>query len=425
MDSRRNLLAASMTGGGIDINNYLTIEALEDGLTASLSTNACEYCIDGDGNWLSLAAGATTQSVNAGHTLSFRGNLTPGAYDGIGTFTISKRCNLEGNCMSMLFGDNAADNLSLSGKDSAFYMLFENCTKIVSVSENFLPATTLASYCYDTMFYGCTGLTTAPELPATTLANGCYVLMFFGCTSLTTAPALPATTLTQYCYSTMFSGCTSLTTAPELPATTLADYCCQNMFSGCTGLTSAHELPATTLARWCYHGMFNNCTSLTTAPELPATTLASNCYSHLFYGCTSLTTAPELPATTLAGECYRNMFRDCKKLNYIKMLATNIGLHSLLEWVIGVSSTGTFVKHPNMTILPTGNSGIPSGWTVVNDGEESGNLITFTINSMSDIIQGEYQAEQGMTWSEWCASEYNVDNFYIEDGTNAVILTIK
>lgn len=34
---------------GIDINNYLTIEALEDGLTASLSTNACQYCIDGSG----------------------------------------------------------------------------------------------------------------------------------------------------------------------------------------------------------------------------------------------------------------------------------------------------------------------------------------------------------------------------------------
>ena len=28
--------------GSIIISNYLTIEALEDGLTASLSTNACE-----------------------------------------------------------------------------------------------------------------------------------------------------------------------------------------------------------------------------------------------------------------------------------------------------------------------------------------------------------------------------------------------
>lgn len=39
-----------MKGGSTDSNNYLVIEALEDGLTASLSTRACEYCVDGDGN---------------------------------------------------------------------------------------------------------------------------------------------------------------------------------------------------------------------------------------------------------------------------------------------------------------------------------------------------------------------------------------
>lgn len=128
---------------GIDINNYLTIEALENGLTASLSMNACEYCIDGSGNWRSLAAGTATQSINAGHTLSFRGELTQ-TTSSIGTFTISKKCNLKGNCMSMLFGDNAADNYSLDGKNHAFYQLFYNCTKIVNVSSNFLPATTLS-----------------------------------------------------------------------------------------------------------------------------------------------------------------------------------------------------------------------------------------------------------------------------------------
>ena len=29
-----------------------------------------------------------------------------------------------------------------------------------------------------------------------------------------------------------------------------------------------------------------------------------------------------------------------------------------------MTDTGTFVKHPNMTSLPTGSSGIPNGWTV-------------------------------------------------------------
>ena len=318
MERRRLQLANSHSGGGgepIDINNYLTIEALEDGLTAKLSTNACEYCVDGDGNWKSLAAGTDTESINRGHTLSFRGELTPSTNIGIGTFTISNRCNLNGNCMSMLFGDNAANNYSLSGKNYAFLELFYECTNIVNVSSNFLPATTLASYCYYNMFNWCTSLTTAPELPATTLAT--------------------------YCYSQMFRNCTSLTTAPELPATTLTERC--------------------------YHHMFNGCTSLTTAPELPATTLTESCYHYMFRDCTSLTTAPELPATTLTKSCYYYMFYGCKKLNYIKMLATDISASSCLSnWVYGVASSGTFVKNSAMTSLPRGTSGIPTGWRVRN-----------------------------------------------------------
>ena len=60
------------------------------------------------------------------------------------------------------------------------------------------------------MFYGCTGLTQAPELPATVLAYRCYYGMFYECTGLTQAPELPATVLADSCYSNMFSDCTAL-----------------------------------------------------------------------------------------------------------------------------------------------------------------------------------------------------------------------
>ena len=145
----------------------------------------------------------------------------------------------------------------------------------------------MEAYCYYNMFYGCTSLTSAPELPATTLAYGCYGYMFYGCTSLTSAPELPATTLASNCYEGMFWGCTSLTRAPELPATTLADYCYNHMFSVCTSLMSAPTLPATTLSSLCYGYMFCDCTSLTSAPELPATTLAYGCYGYMFARCNS------------------------------------------------------------------------------------------------------------------------------------------
>jgi hypothetical protein len=86
----------------------------------------------------------------------------------------------------------------------------------------------------------------------------------------------------------------------------------------------------------------------------------------MFRDCTSLTTAPELPATTLAQSCYRYIFYGCSNLNYIKCLATNISASSCTKnWVDGVASNGTFIKHPNMSNWTTGINGIPSGWTVI------------------------------------------------------------
>ena len=323
----------------IDISNYLTIIALEDGLTATLSGSTVEYCVDGDGNWKSLSSNTASESINKGHMLSFRGNLTPNSSTGIGRFTISKSCDLTGNCNSLLFGDNAVNNNSLSGKSYAFYYLFNNCSTIKNVSSNFLPATTLA--------------------------QGCYFYMFNGCTSLSTAPQLTATTLITYCYYMMFCGCKLLTTAPDLPVTTLAQSCCKSMFKFCTSLTTAPALPCTTLANHCYDSMFYDCTSLITAPQLPATTLADYCYYSMFYGCKDLTTAPELPATTLVSNCYYRMFCGCSKLNYIKAMFTTKPSNSYtMYWVSGVASSGTFVKNKNATWSVTGESGIPSGWTV-------------------------------------------------------------
>ena len=115
--------------------------------------------------------------------------------------------------------------------------MFINCSSLINVP-SILPAMTLAGECYNSMFEGCSSLTTAPSLPATTLAGACYTNMFRDCTSLTQAPELPATTLIEHCYRSMFDGCTSLTQAPELPATTLAPVCYYCMFDGCTSLNN-------------------------------------------------------------------------------------------------------------------------------------------------------------------------------------------
>ena len=247
---------------------------------------------------------------------------------------------------------------------SCYNNMFKGCTSLTTAPE--LPATTLSYNCYASMFRDCTSLTTAPILPATTLASGCYSSMFENCTSLTTAPTLPATTIESNCYNSMFRKCTSLTTAPELPATTIENDCYAGMFNGCTSLTTAPtELPAKTLKNYCYQYMFKGCTSLTTAPELPATTLSYNCYNSMFTGCTSLTTAPALPAKTLAESCYSHMFENCTSLNNVTVYADDISAsYCISNWLKGVASSGTF-RNLGSATYPTGTSGIPSGWTEV------------------------------------------------------------
>lgn len=90
-------------------------------------------------------------------------------------------------------------------------------------------------------------------------------------------------------------------------------------------------------------------------------TEATNC-TDMFNGCTSLTESPEVP---LNGNKY-NMFNSCKNVNYIKCLDANPNTSNYINWVSGVASTGTFVKKSGAS-WTTGNSGIPTGWTVIEE----------------------------------------------------------
>ena len=294
----------------------LTLEAIAAGtITLTNPWSTLKYKKNGS-DFVNVTAGANTITVAAGDKVAFYADgsaNTDSTYLKIGC---SADCFVYGNVMSLLSSSNFKNAVSIS-KEYAFAGLFYENTHIKKHTQKalVLPATTLASVCYGSMFYGCTGLTSAPALPATTLAARCYFGMFSGCISLTSAPALPATTLADYCYSSMFSGCTSLASAPALSATTLAASCYSSMFSGCTSLPSA--------------------------PALPATTLAESCYVGMFYGCTSLSSVTCLATDISAGDCTVN-------------------------WLHNVASSGTFKKASSMTSWTRDADGIPSGWTVTN-----------------------------------------------------------
>lgn len=326
------------------------------------------------------------------------------------------------NCTALV----TAPEMSFSeAKRNCCLRMFDNCTALVT-APSILPAMTLGNSCYMWMFTGTKSLERAPELPATvaevccyygmfdysgvkygpsalpltTLAEGCCKMMFAHNHNgrLVSAPAdLPATVAAKECYSWMFNGCSGLTAGPQIHLKTLAQECCYRMFEGCSnmvtgptdfgdtepasscfasmfyGCNSMTTAPASLydgpLASYCYSTMFYGCRSLTSFPELPSTELAERCYNNMFYQCYGMTTAPTLPAETLVKGCYYNMFWQCRSLTSVKMLATDYSAQDCLtDWLSGANTTGTtgtITLKAGVTPPPTGDSGIPTRFTVV------------------------------------------------------------
>lgn len=202
--------------------DYLTFRALEDG-TFKFSSNSINYSLDSGVTWTELASDTDTPTVNSGDTILWKASLTAGS-NGIGTFSSSGRFEVEGNTMSLKYGDNFSGQTTFSDNYS-LRNLFNGCSGVTNAENMVLPATTLTNYCYNSMFYNCSNLTTAPNLPATTLANQCYQFMFYGCSSLTTAPTLLATTLVKRCYSRMFERCSNLSNITCLATDISAQEC--------------------------------------------------------------------------------------------------------------------------------------------------------------------------------------------------------
>lgn len=311
---------------------YFTTRALEDDTTISFKligsittsdATSISYSMDNGLTW------NTTIVDGAQHTISVSGLSSGDTVIWKGTAVRWSEIGHEHHC-----------NFQSNG----FYDVYGNIMSLL-YGDDFESATTVNSYSFCGLFYPGVGFKRA-LLSAENLV-------------------LPATELEEGCYDGLFEQCSVLEDAPLLPATTLADNCYRRMFNGCRSLTTAPALPASTMEEGCYSLMFNNCISLVTPPVLSATTLAESCYENMFQSCLSLTTSPALPAETLADRCYFSMFSGCTGLTGITCLATDISANQCTyHWVYNVSSSGTFTKATGVS-WPTGGSGIPSGWTVV------------------------------------------------------------
>ena len=266
-------------------NEYLTLVAETDNVsfayTTATSSNKLQYSLDSGSTWSELGNNQSTTSVNSGQKVMFKASgLTVNTERGVGKIIPSASVSVEGNIMSLAYGDNFSGQ-TVVPNNFQFRKLFSGVTTITSAENMVLPATTIKKQCYSQMFQGCTSLTTAPTV--------------IGSSAMT------------------WSG----------------DYCWSDMFNTCTSLVNPPQLPALNLGSQCYWYMFQNCTSLETAPVLSATTLANNCYNSMFYGCTSLNSITCLATNISASNCTNNW------VNGVSSSGTFTKAASMSSWTEG------------------------------------------------------------------------------------------
>lgn len=225
-------------------SEYLTFECLTGGtitIMASLDNVAgktVSYSTDNGDTWSSITTSTTEQSFGTfgiGDKVLFKGtnNVYSEQYE-INYFGGTAQVKIYGNIMSLIYGDNFANQTSFpSNTNNNFDSLFSSYSNLIDAENLVLPATTLTSECYLALFYFCSGLTKAPKiLPAATLASGCYKGMFEECSNLITAPELPATTLVSDCYISMFRYCSLLNYVKAMFTTTPGNDYTQNWLQG-------------------------------------------------------------------------------------------------------------------------------------------------------------------------------------------------
>lgn len=382
---------------------YLAFEALEDDLQVSITKSATQYSLDRV-TWVDLPAEEMTPPIAKGEKVWFRAEITPdGTSTGIGTFSCTKQCNLEGTPMSLLYGDKAGDFLSLPNKQYCFAYLFAYNDKIIRVNNpmSFLPAMYFPStHCYSNIFAYCHNLVNMPYLPSNNLNANCYSNMFTRCTSLVEILDFPEWhSLGNYCCLSMFSYCTSLVRQPMFICDKIAINCYQSMFAYCSNMKEAQEaLTSLSWTNYCYNQMYRGCVSLVKAPDIYAESNAagtcaaymfSDCYAlkippkkvcalkqniqsfeYMFNGCHNLKISPSLNFAELGNYGGRYMFNNCISLNYITDLSLPIPnsiTQSNYQWVNGVAPKGTIVLNKNIEWNPEdyrGANGIPAGWEV-------------------------------------------------------------
>ena len=257
----RGSLGSSQFGVGPDkidrTQQYLTFVMVQSG-TFSFTNFDLQYSVDG-GAWTTLTAGTSTPTISAGSRVRWKSSgYTPPSNSVRGTFSATGTFDIEGNIMSLIGGDNFAELTEITN-NAQFYSLFDGCSKVRNAEWMVLPATTIATNSYRSLFDGSSLVIPPQVLPATTVPSGAYQAAFVNCSNLIECPDIMATTLTgTNNMRWMFGNCTKLAVGPVLRSATLTGSCYRLMFDGCTKLRAVDMVATDISATDCLVSWLNN-----------------------------------------------------------------------------------------------------------------------------------------------------------------------
>ena len=189
------------------------------------------------GEWQDYTMG-TIIELSSGETVAFSGaneHLSKAKNDYYYFSTSGTNAGIEiyGNIASLVnFASTVADNWE-------FNRLFYYNWQWSDASNLIIPFTDITENCFRNTFAESKCLTAAPQLPATGLATACYQYFFYHCSGLVKPPSvLPAPTVPTSAYQSMFVTCSSMLSAPVIMGNSNSNYnnAFNSMFQYCTSL---------------------------------------------------------------------------------------------------------------------------------------------------------------------------------------------
>lgn len=241
-----NAVKGVSVGGELDPFDIATPFYIRVYTTLHVLDNAAIQISDNARSWKPLTAGTLTSGKHYFRTTETASRLLSTIVDN----SHDEYYDIGGNINSLTQAD-FADRDNPPANTNIF-----NGMKIVSAAELRMTTYFSATKHYQAAFRDCIHLTKSPLLLVVqTLTQECYESMFHGCSALTTVPVIQFDGVTKkWSMKNMFAH-SGITESPVLRVTTWDTWACESMFESCSNLTkitcisSAPQNDGT--YRWC------------------------------------------------------------------------------------------------------------------------------------------------------------------------------